>query len=527
MPLLGGGTRLRDVAGRAYHGALQADTLLTAGNGWNTPVLHLDGTGDFIDCGTTLQPSSSGWSYAAWVYPTDVAGFTTGQDQVMGCGYNGTGTGLAMGWDFGSLGHTGNFGIIYYAGGLTVIGAFTSKVWGIGDINQWWHLAGTWDGATYRCFVNSIEDTVAYGTAANPYVSSVKYCIGAQDQNGTRAQYFTGDLDDVRVYRRCLEPGTIRQLADKTQRLDLIRRNSKLYWFQSVPDLFWTLDDGISLLDYIVLTAQYTTQEATGLVEYSDLVVAVTVPDASAVSDATNLAVQHTLADPGSVGDGADLAASSAVVDLTAVTDDTVLAVQLSPTDTLTALDSSDLAASNVLTDSIALVDSASVSALFGIIDSSVVGESADLSALHLASDVTNVTDSLEQQVALMLGDVIGSSDGSSLAVSIQEVQTISAVESSSLTALLSLFDTGTLTDIPTLYVAFAVSDSISGTDRTPGILFTLTDQMTLNMSIEIISQTAGTLTATQLPPNYHYSWTPRTGRTWAKRPRSHRTFED
>lgn len=67
-------------------------------------------------------------------------------------------------------------------------------------VNQWSHLATTWDGATLRVFVNAVEvaSTPLEGTAVE---SSGALRIGG---NAIWPEWFDGAIDEVRVYDRAL-----------------------------------------------------------------------------------------------------------------------------------------------------------------------------------------------------------------------------------------------------------------------------------------------------------------------------------
>lgn len=216
-----GGARVLDLGPRGQHGTLVGPTWAADPDGEPDAdtVLSFDGSNDYVNCGTLIQPTGSQWSYSAWVYPTDVTGFDAGQDQIAGAGYNGVGTGLALGWSFGTF--PGYLGFISYESGPGVHGARSSKLWGSGDLHKWWHVGGSWDGSAYRLYINGVEDTVAVSSQTNPYQSSVRFCLGCQDQNGTLAQFLTGRLFDVRVYRRALPRPVWWQMFDPATRWDL------------------------------------------------------------------------------------------------------------------------------------------------------------------------------------------------------------------------------------------------------------------------------------------------------------------
>lgn len=79
--------------------------------------------------------------------------------------------------------------------------------------NTWFYFAATYDGSTMRLYVNSQER--ASGSAAGSITpSTTPLCIGAEAAASTCGQssYFTGNIDDVRIYNRALSVDEITNL---------------------------------------------------------------------------------------------------------------------------------------------------------------------------------------------------------------------------------------------------------------------------------------------------------------------------
>ena len=72
-------------------------------------------------------------------------------------------------------------------------------------INTWTHLAGTYDGAVLRLFVNGVE--VANIPVSGPMPTSTgPLRIGG---NSLWKEFFKGRIDEVRIYNRALSPAEI------------------------------------------------------------------------------------------------------------------------------------------------------------------------------------------------------------------------------------------------------------------------------------------------------------------------------
>ncbi len=77
-------------------------------------------------------------------------------------------------------------------------------------LNKWYHIAGTWDGATVRVYVNGVLDMTPAARAA-PITTDTRPVylggrMGATDVTD-------GSVDDVRFYNRCLTAAEIAALA--------------------------------------------------------------------------------------------------------------------------------------------------------------------------------------------------------------------------------------------------------------------------------------------------------------------------
>lgn len=72
-------------------------------------------------------------------------------------------------------------------------------------INTWSHLVATWDGTTFRVYVNGTQvSSKALGQAIVATTNPLR--IGG---NSTWGEYFSGKIDEVRVYNRALSQAEI------------------------------------------------------------------------------------------------------------------------------------------------------------------------------------------------------------------------------------------------------------------------------------------------------------------------------
>jgi hypothetical protein len=71
--------------------------------------------------------------------------------------------------------------------------------------NAWAHLAGTYDGATLRLYVNGAQAATLARAGVMP-ASTGPLKLGG---NAIWSEWFAGQIDDVRVYRRVLSAAEI------------------------------------------------------------------------------------------------------------------------------------------------------------------------------------------------------------------------------------------------------------------------------------------------------------------------------
>lgn len=83
---------------------------------------------------------------------------------------------------------------------------------GVALAPMWQHVALVWDGTTKTVY----RDAVAIGSApaARPIFDASPFVIGSDDENGVPKGFFSGSLDDLRIYDRALGPAEIAALRD-------------------------------------------------------------------------------------------------------------------------------------------------------------------------------------------------------------------------------------------------------------------------------------------------------------------------
>ena len=103
-------------------------------------------------------------------------------------------------------------------------------------LNQWWHVASTFDGTQFRFYINGILVATAPGRLGAPNSAPVR--IGVIDFNP--ASPFEGLIDEVSIYNRALRPEEIQAIyqagaAGKTKSITILEgpQSQVGYWGKS------------------------------------------------------------------------------------------------------------------------------------------------------------------------------------------------------------------------------------------------------------------------------------------------------
>jgi hydrogenase maturation factor HypE len=180
----GVGSILNDLSGNQLHGTVLGATWQSGRFGKS---LQFDGVNDSASIpANTLLDASAAVTIEAWVYPTAFAGWNTVVFKEASGAH--TYALYAAGDGLGAGGH------------MQLAADQKAHQTATLPLGQWSHLATTYDGQTVRLFVNAVQ--VASVAASGPVaVSNGALRIGG---NNVWGEYFTGRIDEVRLYRRAL-----------------------------------------------------------------------------------------------------------------------------------------------------------------------------------------------------------------------------------------------------------------------------------------------------------------------------------
>jgi hypothetical protein len=154
----------------------------------------------------SLRPSQI--SFATWVKPTSTPAVL---NAVLGTDYRCDGTWVTP-WSTYSL-------VILTGGNVRAavcIGGVLKSTQSSGAEAQgavWTHCAGSYDGTTLSVYVNGALKNSSNPGGAIDYGSSKEVFLGVRSSYNT-GSWFTGDLDDVRIYNRALNAEEVKAIYD-------------------------------------------------------------------------------------------------------------------------------------------------------------------------------------------------------------------------------------------------------------------------------------------------------------------------
>ena len=152
-------------------------------------TLYFDGVDDYVDCGTDASLNITGdITVEAWIYST-----RTNQHYWRRIVEKDWATSYFLGSGDGSSTNAISFGMDANGDGANILQTGDNVI----SPNQWYHIAGTWDGSTLSIYVNGIlEASMPWSNTVDGSTNST--LIGRY--YGSGAYYFAGYIDDVRIW---------------------------------------------------------------------------------------------------------------------------------------------------------------------------------------------------------------------------------------------------------------------------------------------------------------------------------------
>ncbi len=198
--------KVQDGSGNGLHGTLVGTPAYVQGpTGYGT-AMEFNGTDQCVDLGNRAEFNPAGsLSISLWA---NIGAWSTSWSHVM---ISNRGEG-SQGWQ-----------VRRYSNNDL---CFTTRSVGSDDtpsniippLNEWIHIACVYDNVnnTKRIYINGAEDTMVTTNPGTIGETTHNTYIGARANagNSSRETYFTGMLDEIRIYSRALTPGEVEFLAD-------------------------------------------------------------------------------------------------------------------------------------------------------------------------------------------------------------------------------------------------------------------------------------------------------------------------
>ncbi|MFC1716602.1 LamG domain-containing protein [Candidatus Poribacteria bacterium] len=194
------GGMVADGTGNGHDGAVSGATVVAGKFG---QALSFDGSDDVVDCGNDDALNLGVFTVTFWASISA----TQGWNHMISKGdHVGSGTPGSVNW--GVMMRSGEARFLYEA--------FEDVKWtGISapevPLNEWQHLAATYDGDTIEFFLNG-ESLGATAGIVMKLDASRSFLIGARSSSGGGASFFNGAIDDVGLFNTVLSVEDIQDI---------------------------------------------------------------------------------------------------------------------------------------------------------------------------------------------------------------------------------------------------------------------------------------------------------------------------
>jgi len=189
-------------------------------------AVHFDGVDDHIDCGSRsgLRVNQN-FTIEAWVKPEIEGGLPFSYCTKTATSLNGYGMGY----------HNGKFRFLIQPTSM-LIGAIDTMPGVTLVLNQWSHVACTYNGTVAKIYVNGVlaeSKTLASSNTAITWSTNPTAIYIGKTTNTSGSEFFKGDVDDVRIWKTTRTEAEINTYKD----LKLVGNEANL-------GAYWNLNDG-------------------------------------------------------------------------------------------------------------------------------------------------------------------------------------------------------------------------------------------------------------------------------------------
>jgi len=184
------GDKVTDESGKGHDGAVKGATWTADGKVGG--AYRFVGKHDYIGLPSGGVIPGGSFTILAWIRPVEIG-------SLMVCYVQGTGSYISLRVD-------ARGGFAGCADGNNLDQSITTL-----SADNWYHVGMVYDGSHNTVYVNGVNETRNARTAN--YTRDIA-TIGAGNQSGRPEYYFTGLIDDVRIYDRALSEDEVKTLYD-------------------------------------------------------------------------------------------------------------------------------------------------------------------------------------------------------------------------------------------------------------------------------------------------------------------------
>ena len=191
-----------DASGNGNDGTYYGDASTTAGKYGNGGVFDQDA--DYVDLGDldNMTEGQSGLSVSAWVKADDAD--STQQGTIVSKKGSGIDT-FELYWTT-----TEDISFVAYTTDLTATASFTDGI-PFGHPDKWYHIVGVYNGVDARVYVDGVLGDTVVDLTGMTRSSTFDINIGANSDSNLS---WDGQIDEVRIYNRALNPTEVRRLYE-------------------------------------------------------------------------------------------------------------------------------------------------------------------------------------------------------------------------------------------------------------------------------------------------------------------------
>ncbi len=154
--------------------------------------LKFDGTNDYAQVANNTSLQLTRFTVSFWMKAIDTPSGTTQAVLVRGASTGQVNYGFY--WDHSNS--TFRKAVTFYNGSSYVTAQIASTM----NTNQWYHVTGTYDGASLKVYLNGNLDTTTSSVSTPSTGGGFKTFIGANNSNDSPSGYFKGYVDEPRIY---------------------------------------------------------------------------------------------------------------------------------------------------------------------------------------------------------------------------------------------------------------------------------------------------------------------------------------